>query len=158
MVDFGFRPTFFLFVAAISAFHRHLLRKQGEAENPPVPLVPDRPWLRRLPPLPMVSLPGLIPSPAGSAASLRSTEAPAAGVFAGPPAGAGLIPSAGVPGVFSELRRPYWVKAQEKPKTSIEGTLRSKFTWTRLGIRDFLIMLVLTFATVEYWKHLIKTM
>jgi O-antigen ligase len=54
MVDFEYRPTFFMFTAAIAALHRHLLWRRGEQEEPaPAPddsLEPPVPvWLH--PPL-----------------------------------------------------------------------------------------------------------
>ena len=165
MVDFCYRPTFFMMAAAISAFHRHLLRKQDDAAEPAEqPLVANRPWIPRLPPIkiPGVPLPGLTPAPAlpalpdGSAACMSASgeEAPAEPAVTTPvidePAPAVIIPTATGSGGH---RAQNW----DKPK-SIEETLRQKFIWTRLGILDFLIMWGLTYAAIRYWEHLIKTM
>jgi hypothetical protein len=152
MVDFCYRPTFLILVAAVSAFHRHLLRKQ-EAEGKVVeqtPALPDRPWLRRLPPirLPGIPIPGLVsPLPAGSAACLTAEMVPAAIQ----PAAVRLPPR---PGAAGSGRVLPW----HKPEPSLEDTLRKKFIWTRLGVMDFLITLALTWATILYWQHLIVTM
>ncbi len=45
MVDFEYRPTFFMFTAAIAAFHRHLLgliaeREESAEDQPLAPFVP----------------------------------------------------------------------------------------------------------------------
>jgi hypothetical protein len=154
MVDFCYRPTFFMFVAAISAFHRHLLRKQTEAHEPveEKPLLPDRPWLRRLPPikLPGIPLPGLAaPMPAGAAACLPA-EAPR-GMLISPP-------GAPVPALASSGAGSGRVLGWHKPEGSLGDSLRAKFIWTRLGLMDFFIILILTCATILYWQHLIAKM
>jgi hypothetical protein len=151
MVDFCYRPTFFLMVAAVSAFHRHLLRQNSAAGEPveQKPAVPSRPWLR-LPPIrmPGIPLPGLAaPMPAGSVASQMS------------PASLGSSPV----DPATALIRPHGatgrrVLAWHKPEFSLKEALLKKFIWTRLGLPDLLIMLVLTWATILYWQHLIKTM
>lgn len=147
MVDFCYRPTFFMMVAAISAFHRHLLRKHDEV---PVlvgekPRFPDRPWMRRLPPLniPGIPIPGFGgPLPAGAAASLPTDVLPTS-----------LAGSSGV-----ALNRSGRTLGWQKPDASLGASLRKKFKWTRLGIFDFLIMLALTYVAILYWQHLIATM
>jgi len=160
MVDFCYRPTFFMFVAAISAFHRHLLRKQSAASAPVeiTPLLEDRPWLPRRGPikLPGIPLPGLaapLPclasevtlAPSGVSAVQHGVETAAS------PVGAALVSSRQFP---TSGRVLPW----HKPEFSLEETLRKKFIWDRLGILDLVIMLVLTYCTVLYWQHLIKTM
>jgi len=158
MVDFCYRPTFFMFVAAISAFHRHLLRKQAAAQGAvePAPCIPDHPWLRRLPPIkiPGFPLPGLAspvpcvaseisPSPVESFSVPQPVEALAP---QDAPANSRRVPSSG--------RVLPW----HKPHTSIEETLRKKFIWNRLGFLDLILMLAAFYATILYWQHLIKTM
>ncbi len=142
MVDFCYRPTFFMFVAAISAFHRLLLKKQDqevktlEAE----PVVAGPPWLRRLRPfaIPGIALPGLpAAAPAGAASALASVP----------------LESTATPIPTVRSRASSW-----KPKVSIEEKLRKKFIWNRLGILDFLIILLLTYAVIKYWEHLIVSM
>jgi hypothetical protein len=155
MVDFCYRPTFFLMVAAVSAFHRHLLRKEALAGEPveEKPVVAGRPWIRHLPPvnIPGIPLPGLAaPVPAGSAACMTATMEPPPFASTGLPplpapefgvAGSGPVPAAG------------W-----KPRGSFGEALRKKFIWNKLGIFDFLIMLALTDGAIHYWEHLIATM
>jgi hypothetical protein len=139
MVDFCYRPTFFMFVAAISAFHRHLLRKHAEDPQPAVidPAPQARRWLHPRPlVVPSLALPGLAAT--ASAACMPATAVP-------------LIPVS-QQGVSMNGRHLNW------HKSSLGDNLLKKFIWTRLGILDYLIILVLTYLTILYWKHLIATM
>jgi hypothetical protein len=150
MVDFCYRPTFFMMVAAISAFHRHLLRKQEQASEPAEEkaLVPGRPWLRRLPPMTVPGIPAPVLAgmmPAVSAGSLGPE-------IAAPVAAPAILRPA--PGSAGSGR----VLAWHKPETSLQDILLKKFIWTRLGMLDFIIMLILTYASILYWRHLIATM
>jgi hypothetical protein len=140
MVDFAYRPTFFMFVAAISAFHRHLLRKHAEEPQPAAEIEPAPQARRWLHPRPLV-MPGLAIT--GLATASAATCMPMSAVP--------LIPAA-QQGISNNGRHLNWHKA------SLEDKLLKKFIWTRLGILDYLIMLVLTFLTIQYWKHLIATM
>jgi hypothetical protein len=149
MVDFCYRPTFFLFVAAISAFHRHLLRKQAKAQEPVVeaPRIPDHPWLRPLRPINLPDLPA--PMPAGALACLPtelSQTALTSTVLDSLPS---FVPVGG-----GSSR----VLAWHKPKTALEDALRKRFIWTRLGFLDLVITLALTYAAIRYWQHLIVKM
>ena len=149
MVDFCYRPTFFMFVAAVSAFHRHLLRKQSPGPEPleAAASLPSRPWLRDLQPLrmPGIPLPGLA-APATAAGTLFATPQ----IGAPSPA----LQPAPVGGGRSQPR----ALARRKHDSSLGSVLRDKFIWDRLGLLDFLITLCLTFAAIRYWEHLIKTM
>lgn len=155
MVDFTYRPTFFMMVAAVSAFHRHLLRKHEEAGKivEPAPFVPDRPWIRRLPPIrmPGIPLPGLATM---GPSSLASSPLQPVAMDAGSLASSSLLPTAMTPAAGGSNRALAW----HKPASSLENTLRKKFKWTRLGFADYAIMVVLTYATIRYWEHLIVTM
>ena len=42
--------------------------------------------------------------------------------------------------------------------SSLGVALLKKFIWNRLGVADFVIVLVLTYAAILYWQHLIATM
>ncbi|HEX4084241.1 MAG TPA: O-antigen ligase family protein, partial [Chthoniobacteraceae bacterium] len=155
MVDFCYRPTFFMFVAAISAFHRHLLSKQA-AENtvaePPKPAIPGRPWIRRLPP---VTVPGIalarLPEPMapGMAAMPASAMAFAAAIEPGPRRGAMQGPA---------IRFPDNAARPGLQRRTFEEKVLKRFLWNRLGIMDIIIILILTWAAIQYWKHLIITM
>jgi hypothetical protein len=149
MVDFMYRPTFFMFVAAISAFHRLLIIKHAGATEPEV-LVPVReakPWLRGLRPirLPGIPLPGFnAPVPAGSMASEMTRPLPV-------PL---LRPLTAQPGASGSGRILPW----RSHGASLGDTLRKRFIWTRLNFFDLIIMGVLTYASILYWQHLIATM
>jgi hypothetical protein len=149
MVDFGYRSTFFIMVAAISAFHRQLLRRQAsEGNKAGVEPEPKFVWMRRLPPIEMPGIP--LPGLAAPAAVSNALHAP--GVTAAPLRASSLLPPlrpgpAVAGGVLTWRSRP-----------SIEAALSKRFIWTRLGLVDFVIMLTLTYAAILYWKHLIATM
>ena len=148
MVDFCYRPTFFLMVAAVSAFHRHLLATHAAgqltvAETP----APDRrpAWYRRIPPinLPGIPLPGIESAvPAGCLAADITPPRPFA------------LQQAPHPGAAGSGRVLDW----HKPDSSLASSLLKKFKWTQLGIMDYLIILALTYAATLYWQHLIATM
>jgi hypothetical protein len=157
MVDFCYRPTFFMFVAAISAFHRHLLKKQELAAEPVVemPVFPARPWMSRIPPLQLPGIPGFTtPLPAGSAASLVTPElAPAAGSMLPATIQSTPLEARPFPGANGSGRVLGW----HKKENSFQDILLKKFIWTRLGFLDLAITLALTFAAIRYWQHLMKT-
>jgi hypothetical protein len=145
MVDFCYRPTFFLFIAAISGLHRHFLRKEEENQEPseeePAPVL--SPWLLRPRPIQMpgISLPGL-PIPAVAVSSM----------------GAAALAARPIPGtVYARLPGSGRILPWH-PQPAPTNPLRPKFLWTRLGITDFLIILVLTFVAIRYWQHIIATM
>jgi hypothetical protein len=158
MVDFCYRPTFFMFVAAISAFHRHLLRKQAAAAEPveAKPAIPDRPWLRRL--LPPIKLPGIpIPELASPVACMAEGSAPAAEA----PSVQQAVAMEAPPGALIRSRQfptSGRVLPWHKKEFSLEETLRKKFIWNRLGLLDLVLMLGCFYGTILYWQHLIKTM
>jgi len=146
MVDFCYRPTFFMFVAAISAFHRLLILKHKEGVEPVkiAPVKDAKPWLQGPRPirLPGIPIPGFSPPiPAGSMASRM-----------GPVLTPAVRPAPS--GMGGSGRALAW----RKPEGSLGETLRKKFIWNRLGFIDVLIMVALTYAAIRYWEHLIATM
>jgi hypothetical protein len=153
MVDFCYRPTFFMMVAAVSAFHRHLLKKQAEGPEPaPIPAKVDRPWLRPLPP---ISIPGFIPPvAAGSAGYLTTAVAATAQAAAIQPVAAMQPTPPPASRGAGNSRSLDWHRSDP----SIQDLLLKRFVWTRLGFPDLLIILALTYAAIWYWKHLIATM
>jgi hypothetical protein len=163
MVDFCYRPTFFMFVAAISAFHRHLLRKQAAGTLiEPEPVAPPHHWLRRV--VPQITLPGVpIPELAGAAPALASSPIQAAAQMSQP------VPSNPRPGAPASLRGPATFAGPTKlsfarralpweKKLSLDEVLRKSFIWNRLGLLDLILMSLCFYATILYWKHLIKSM
>ena len=141
MVDFGFRPTFFMFSAAIAAFHRHLYgmipaasekEKANEIE----------PWRARL--IPQPALAGALAAAGAPAVAVMTLErAPIAPVVAGHP----LAKFANGPIV-------------RVPDTSTEPEQRMPRInrWTRLGLVDVIIISSMTFAAIKFWAMMIKRM
>jgi len=154
MVDFCYRPTFFMMVAAISAFHRHLLRKYAEGTEPAPakPALPDRPWMRRIPPIrmPGIPIPGFASPLAGGAAAMLAT-APAEPATI-------LQPAMGTTGASTGWNQFPTTAEQRKMRWNLDDTIRKKFLWNRLGFMDLLIMLALTYASIRYWEYLITKM
>jgi len=155
MVDFCYRPTFFLLIATISAFHRNLIRKTEEPEEiiEDKTLVPSRPWLRRIPPVSLSGIPGLSsPAPAGVAALPVASPAPTALAHVRTPP----VPLQPAVPRFANSSGGKVRSVTARP--TIEEVLRKRFIWTRLGIWDFVIIGILTFLAILYWQYLIKTM
>jgi hypothetical protein len=144
MVDFCYRPTFFLFIAAISGLHRYMLRKE-EPQKPAEEAVALPPWLRRPRPIQMpgISLPGL-----------AGLTAP---VAAGSSMGAPGLAIAAIPGTaYARLGSGRILPWQEADPAS--DPPRARTVWNRLGIIDFFMILALTYVAIRYWEHIIATM
>jgi hypothetical protein len=147
MVDFGYRPTFFLFIAATGAFHRHLL---GLHEKSPETEEEER---NNAPALTGPARPSFIPQ--------NSLHLPVPGFASAAPASAGMTPMQvslmppppppGMPKLSFVKIRPV---AEEEPGETQRGTI----TWVRFGFIDFALSLVLVKAAVMVWDHAIKAM
>jgi len=75
MVDFAFRPTFFLFVAATGALHRLVLdrsKQEQETEVEPTGQFPVPLWKQRLLPTPSLAVAGGV----GSECALEPSSSP----------------------------------------------------------------------------------
>jgi hypothetical protein len=129
IVDFEYRPTFFMFAAATAALHRHLRginakrnREQEEAamqsRQPAIPA-----W--RIQPLPAPSLEG----------SLAQMGAPTA------------VPT------MEPLPTP-----EPESESREEPASRIGLAWNRIGWVDLAITLAITYAAVRYWSYLIVRM
>ena len=96
MVDFGYRPTFFMFTAATAAFHRHLrgIHRQIEAEYASEKEESTPWWIKKQAQLASTPDPiaagGVIPAPALETASL-ATLTPAVAASAALPAPPALV-------------------------------------------------------------------
>jgi hypothetical protein len=147
MVDFMYRPTFFLFVAAISALHRHFMRKQEAQMSLDIrPITAPLPWLRRPPLIDIsgITLPGL-PIPIIGGALMG---APAMASTALQPATATLVSIGN-----GSTRLLPWHRQPEPVARK-----RPRYIRDRLYLLDIPIMLACTYAAVLYWKYLIATM
>jgi hypothetical protein len=128
MVDFEYRPTFFMFAAATAALHRHLhgigkereREQNDEAEQSLEPAIPA--WRVHL------------PQPALDH-SLAQMSAPAAVLTLEP-----------------------FTPAEPEPKPKAEPASRIGFGWNRIGLVDLAITLAMTYAAVRYWSYLITRM
>jgi hypothetical protein len=140
MVDFAYRPTFFMFTAAIAAFHRHLYKLVEESDAvegaDTQPYAPA--WRTRL-----------LPAPAGVPAELAvPTSAPAA-VVPAPRAGVLLKPN--------PLR---WQSGRAGPEAADpseeEAAAPPTSFWRRIGIIDVIITLAWLKATEFLWIYAVQ--
>ena len=154
MVDFCYRPTFFLFAAATSAFHRHLRiltwqqrREEEEAARDAVEAA-ERPV-----PVSWHPQPELAGAPAGALAmaALPPSAAPAPGLAPVPMPSRPPVPA---PVTGWSLPAP----AQE-PELEPEDTgPRGNITWRRLTIWDAVFIYLSTEVAIRIWKHAIQSM
>jgi hypothetical protein len=156
MVDFCYRPTFFLFVAAISGLQRYFLLKQAEQAAETVSEIAAMPaWrqrmVRQMPagirvpglPIPIISGGGLLATPTPALAMMRT----AATVTLEPPAMSRLP-------AWHRQRRPMPWEAQPEQKREHKPWLKpNQFT-----LFDLVMMFACTYAAILYWQHLIATM
>ena len=129
MVDFEYRPSFFMFAAAAAALHRHLLglneekdlEMSADAERAERPHLPA--WRARL-----------VPEPAlAGAASPIGTSAP----------------------VFSLQPLPAHEREPEPEPAPVARVARA---WNRIGVLDVAIALAMTYAAIRYWSYLLTNM
>jgi len=153
MVDFCYRPTFFLFIAAISAFQYHFQQKEMAQRTLSIePIVTPAPWLRR-PPLagiPGISIPGL---------SLPGVLGPGLGAPALAASSLAQPVSSGRPVSFARGGRilPWQTPALAAAPAAAAPIIRKPLR-DRLGLLDCAIMLALTYGAIQYWQYLIATM
>ena len=129
MVDFAYRPTFFMFAAATAALHRHLLGLHDEkdrelsetAERALQPHVPA--WRARLVPQPAL---------------------------------AGALAQMGVPAAVMTLE-PLPANARE-PEPEARPISRIAYAWNRIGPVDFALAAAMTYAAIRYWSYLLTRM
>lgn len=129
MVDFAYRPTFFMFAAATAALHRHLLglhdEKDRELSEAAVrALKPQLPsWRARLVPQPEL------------AGALAQMGAPVAVMTMEP------LPA-----------------AERHPAPVAKPVSRIMFGWNRIGAVDIALACAMTYAAVRYWSYLLTRM
>lgn len=133
MVDFEYRPTFFMFTAAIAALHRHLagmLKEQEEEEteesHDALPV-----WHPQL--LPQPALAGALPDPQ---VARRLLPAPSR-----------------APEVVDAETEEIAVEKEPPKKTTGIG-----WNWNRLGWLDAIAVLILTGATMRFWVYVMGRM
>ncbi len=136
MVDLGYRPTFFMFSAAVAAFHRHLyklnLPESDELPSAAGSLVPA--WRMRLMPQPALTQ------------ALVGAGGPNATVFTmakyTPPQPA--LPGAATAEAIQEGEE----SEEEEPQEF----------WNRIGIIDIILIGFMTWGAIHFWAFMIKHM
>jgi O-antigen ligase len=160
MVDFAYRPTFFMFSAACAAFHRHLYRvgtDDEEEEERARSYLP--PW--RIP-LPQPAFAGL---PASAAvAALPTASAPdKAAVSASTAAPALAKPRVPVPPPPVRLKPTplLWQRNELEAEVVAEATdaettdTAPRSIWNRIGFLDVVVTLIWLKVTMMLWQYAI---
>jgi hypothetical protein len=133
MVDFAYRPTFFMFTAATAALHRHLLgisigdeKRRGEDDTKD-------------------DLPAFQPvQPAWRAALLPQ------------PAAAGALARASVPSTVFTLDR--MEPPAPEPASGRREASRILLGWNRIGFLDIAITLAMAYGALRYWVYVMHRM
>ena len=133
MVDFFYRVTFFLMVAAVGAFHRHLMRvddgtPETEEEEPKTAI----PWRGRLQPV------------------LQTTFAHPHSVL---PASAAAVIH---PSNLLAPEKPGWEGVLLRNQMTAEQV--PAIRWRRFGVVDYAIIWGLTWCAIRMWVYLIGSM
>jgi len=128
MVNFEYRPTFFMFAAATAALHRHLLTLNQPTQRPDtdeteLPEFASAPWRARLVPQPTLG------------GALTQVETPVAVLSLDPLPAAGPAPASAA-GPASGLG----------------------VAWNRIGWVDFVLTLAVTYAGIRFWSYLLTRM
>jgi O-antigen ligase len=132
MVDFEYRPTFFMFTAAVAALHRHLAGLLA----PPAPETEEEKALAQLPAWRRKLL-----VPTTPAAVLQPALA-----FAGPVAS------------YPGPALPAWVTSKSsRVKTELAAEPARPF-WPKLGWVDFVLVAAMTSIAVRVWAYMISRM
>jgi len=139
MIDFGYKPQFFLFMAAIAALHR---LHYGLAEEPEPEAEPVMPWRGRLVPVGSV-----VPAPIG---------APALAVVAGVENSAPVLKKA-IPIAALEPKSPV-VRPARIGKFAEEEVPAAKTFWNRVGLIDLAAAFLLFEVISRIWHHAVKNL
>ena len=131
MVDFEYRPTFFMFAAATAALHRHLHRINEQrdaaleevAERSLQPAVPA--WRARL--LPQPALEGAFAQMGAQVRVLSMESLPA-------------------------------TQPAPQPEPAARPVSGIGFAWNRIGWVDLALTLAMTYAGIRYWSYLLTRM
>lgn len=174
MVDFAYRPTYFMFSAAVAAFHRHLykigLEEDEEERRSSLPSVPA--WrLAIRPPVPAVATVAATPVLAGGTDAPPPTSPapppPAPTVKARPALPAPDKPEWAVPKTRAPLQPApfFWQKKEGAPVVivvpEIEGQEDAapeeapRKVWRTLGFLDLIVAAAWTKATIMLWQYAI---
>ncbi len=131
MVDFGYRPTFFMFTAAVAAFHRNLYKLgQEPIEEEPDPMLPA--WRARL---------LAAPAPADIPATVVMQMLPQ-------PAHAPALTAANL-----AETAPWRTRAQQEADDIEPGV--PEYFWNRIGILDILVVIAWVALNEKIWSYII---
>jgi hypothetical protein len=133
MVGQAWRATFFLMVAAIAAFHRHLLAQESPETEEAKEVAAERRREARL--APAVRLTPLQPAYLTSPAAVTMM-----GMTATLP---GTLTASGT--------RISAIKAAEEPEPK-------KGIWNRVTWFDLLLVVVMTYGTIRFWSYIVTNM
>lgn len=131
VIDFEYRPTFFMFAAAAAALHRHLLKlndghESAAIEETSAPLQPALPaWRARLTPQPALE-----------------------GAFA----------QVGAPVAVLTMEPAIARKPIAEPTPEPQPVSGIAFNWNRITWLDLAIVFAMSYAGIRYWDHLTLTM
>ena len=130
MVDFAYRATFFMFSAAIAAFHRHLhLGEQMAAEMIEDERVEEKPWQKRK----------LRPEPV--AAPIEEPEP---------------IPTPIVMALPTDYSRKPWLRRNAAEEIRPEDERPAKPFWNKIGVLDIVVVLIMVKLTDMIWVYAIN--
>ena len=129
MVDFEYRPSFFMFAAATAALHRHLsgINAQKDREE-------ERDAERALEPRLPAWRANLVPQPALT----------------------GALAQRGVPAAVMTLEP--LPAAERAPEPAAKAAARLDFAWNRIGWVDFALTAAMTYGAIRYWSYLLTRM
>ncbi len=130
MLDFGYRATFFIFTAAVSAFHR-LLYKLGQQseDSAQTNALPMPAWRARL---------LTAPAPAGIPAEVVMQ----------------IVPEPAQPAAPDAAPWKTRHKEIEAQSEDTDGTLPAQF-WNRIGLLDFVVVFAWLKVTEYVWTYII---
>ncbi|MCE9609809.1 MAG: hypothetical protein K8R23_06330 [Chthoniobacter sp.] len=130
IVNFEYRPTFFMFAAATAALHRHLMGI-GDIK----PHVTE-----------------------ATVGHILQPSAPAWGGRYVQPELAGRLGIAGGAVAVLPMEASPVPQAAPKPDPAPRPMRGIAFGWNRIGLLDLAVITAMTYAGIRFWDHLIKTM
>jgi len=168
MVDFGYRPTLFMFLAATAAFHRILYgiySKQGQAEEEEEEKTPVPAWRRALRRSggAAAGLPGTVGTlaPAAGPLAIAAESGEPGKTIVVAPAGRETVSPAVVPTV-SGGPTPTPVRLKPVGVTTLdlenEKPVQGGIFWNRFGIFEIAGPLFLCYLTLRFWAYILKIM
>jgi hypothetical protein len=131
MVDFAYRATFFMFSAAVAAFHRHLhLSEAMAAEEVEDAREMERPWMKKKTPAAVSPAPEPVP-----AVAVAEAAPGAKGVF--------------LPAHLERARKP-WLRKWETDEAEEAEKPAGPF-WSKIGMYDILVGILMVKAVDMIW-------